>query len=129
MTDIKLGKYPQIFKTDDHMVTMLRIGDTDDKTFLIKVVGVDNEFDGQIYLHQTKCHDTRCSSYVMETKEIPGKAKWWTIQSTSSWTDFDNLTLFPPGVEKRSNLSKVERPDDFDSAAFFEEYLAQKTMR
>lgn len=129
MSDVKLGKYPQIYKSNDYKVTMLRIGDADDKTLLIKVDGVDNDFDGQIYFHETKCHDTRCSSYVMETKEIPGKAKWWTIQSTSSWSDFDNLTLFPPGVDKRSNLMKTDRPDDFDANAFYQEYLAQKTMR
>ncbi|TEW51489.1 hypothetical protein [Psychromonas algicola] len=129
MSDVKLGKYPQIYKTSDYKVTMLRIGDADDKTFLIKVDGVDNDFDGQIYFHETKCHDTRCSSYVMETKEIPGKAKWWTIQSTSSWSDFDNLTLFAPGIDQRANLTKSDRPDDFDANAFYQEYLAQKTMR
>ena len=124
-----IGKYPTMFQADDYTVTMLRIGDKEDKVFLIKVDGIDNEFDGQIFKHETKCNVKRCTSYKLETKEIPGKKRWWTIQSTSTWGNYDGLILYPPGIKQKSNLYKVDRPKKFDAQAFYQTYLGQLTQR
>jgi hypothetical protein len=125
----KVGKYPKVFKSKDYTVTMVKLGATDDKVFLVKVDGLDNDFDGQIFKHETKCNNTRCTSYKLETKEIPGKKRWWTIQSTNSWGSYDGLILYPPGIDKKSDLFQVERPEKFDSKAFYQAYLGQKTQR
>lgn len=125
----KMGKYPQVFQGGDYIVTMLRLGDTEDKTFLIKVDGIDNDFDGEIYKHITKCNNKRCTSYKLETSEIPGKKRWWTIQSKNSWGNNDGLVLYPPGVDKKSFLYKTKRPEDFNSKNFYQTYLGQKAQR
>ena len=124
----KLGKYPKMFQADYYEVTMLRLGE-DDSTVLIKVDGIDNDFDGQIFLHKKLCDNTECTNYKYETTEIPGKTRWWTVQSTRSWGDYDNMILYPPGINKKSELYSSSRPDGFDSSAFYQEYLGQKALR
>jgi hypothetical protein len=125
----KLGKYPTVYEGDDYVVTILKIGSKEEKTVLIKVDGIDNDFDGEIYLHGTICDNTDCSNYKYETTEIPGKEKWWTVQSTRSWGEYDNVILYPPGINKKTPISKVKRPKDFDSEKFYSEYLGQKARR
>jgi hypothetical protein len=124
----ELGKYPKIFSTGEYTVTMLRFGE-DDSTVLLKVDGIDNKFDGQIFLHKKLCDNTPCTSYKYETKEIPGKERWWTFQSHRSWGSYDELSLFPPGIDKKHGLSSAKRPDKFDPNGFYQEYLGQKALR
>ncbi len=125
----EVGKYPTMFKSGDYTITMLRLGKKEDKTVLIKVDGIDNDFDGQIYKHITKCNNTNCTSYNLETAEIPGKKSWWTIQSLKSWGNYDNLSFYPPGINKKSRIYKINRPEKFDSNQFYQEYLGQKALR
>lgn len=125
----ELGKYPTIYEGDDYVVTILRIGDKEADTALIKVDGIDNEFDGEIYLHLKKCGDVNCINYKYETNEIPNKDRWWTVQSSRSWGEYDNIIIYPPGIHKKSPIHKVKRPKDFDSNKFYLEYLGQKTRR
>jgi len=124
----EVGKYPKMFKSGDYTITILRLGKEEDKTVLIKVDGIDNEFDGQIFKHETKCDNTNCTSYKLETKEIPGKEKWWTIQSSRSWGSYDNLVFYPPGIDKKSEIYEIKRPEQFDSNKFYKEYLGQKAL-
>ena len=125
---IELGKYPKVFSAGYYKVTMLRLGKGED-TVLIKVDGIDNEFDGQIYLHKRICDNTRCTNYKYETKEIPGKSRWWTIQSQRSWGNYDSMIFYPPGIDKKHDLGVDRRPDSFDPDAFYQEYLGQKALR
>lgn len=124
----ELGKYPKIFSADNYKITLLRIG-KDESTVLIKVDGIDNEFDGQIFMHTKICDNTPCTSYKYETKEIPGKARWWTIQSSRPWGDFDSMSFYAPGIDERHYLSADRRPDKFDPNNFYQEYLGQKALR
>jgi hypothetical protein len=125
----QLGKYPIVYEGDDYVVTILKIGNIESNTTLIKVNGIDNKFDGEIYLHIKKCDNTDCSNYKYETKEVPGKENWWTVQSTRSWGEYDNVILYPPGINKKISITKVKRPKDFDSDKFYSEYLGQKARR
>lgn len=124
----ELGKYPVVFTGEQYTVTMLRIG-KDESTVLIKVVGIDNPFDGQIYKHSRICENTPCTTYKYETKEIPGKARWWTIQASRSWGDSEQLSLFPPGIDKKYGIYRNKQPVDFNAKQFYQEYLGQKTLR
>lgn len=124
----ELGKYPQVYSSGNYKVTWLRIGKESEKKVLIKVTGVDNEHDGQIFLHEMKCDVSNCTSFKYETKEIPGKERWWTIQQTPNW-DRPILKLFPPGIDKEGRLYELERPKDFDPNAFYDLYTAQKSKR
>ena len=124
----ELGKYPQMFSGDDYKITLLRVG-KDETTVLIKVDGVDNAFDGQIYMHTKLCDNTACTSYKYETTEIPGKEKWWTIQSSRPWGDYDSMSFYPPGIDKKYSIGAGNRPDGFDSQKFYQEYLGQKALR
>jgi ribosomal protein L35AE/L33A len=124
----ELGKYPKVFSADDYTVTMLRLG-KDDSSVLIKVDGIDNQFDGQIYLHKKVCLNTSCANYRYETTEIPGKEKWGTIWSVRSWGNYDEVSFYPPGIDKKHGLYKDKRPDNFDSNGFYKEYLGQKALR
>lgn len=120
----ELGKYPQVFVSDGHTVTMLRLG-KDDSSVLIKVDGIDNAFDGQIYQHSKICENTTCTTFKYETKEIPGKARWWTLRSS----EYDSMIFYPPGVDKKHSIGSAQRPDKFDSEKFYQEYLGQKALR
>ena len=124
----ELGKYPKILKSGNYTITMLRIG-KDDSVMLIKVDGIDNNFDGQIFKHTKICENTNCTAYKYETVEIPGHKRWWTIQITRSWGDYDNIVFYPPGVEKKHDASESKRPDSFDPVKFFNEYKAQLVKR
>lgn len=124
----ELGKYPQIFSVDGYTVTLLRLG-KDETTVLIKVDGIDNAFDGQIYKHTKICENTPCTTYKFETTEIPGKQRWWTIQSSRPWGDYDSMSFYPPGIDKKYSLRQGARPDGFDSKKFYQEYLGQKALR
>ncbi len=124
----ELGKYPQMFSGDDYTITLLRLG-KDETTVLIKVDGVDNAFDGQIYKHTKICGNTACTNYKFETKDIPGKKRWWTIQSNRQWGEYDSMSFYPPGINKKHYISADRRPKDFDSQKFYQEYLGQKALR
>ncbi len=124
----ELGKYPQVFSSGEYTVTMLRLG-KDDSTVLIKVDGLDNAFDGQIYKHTKICENTTCTTFKYETKEIPGKARWWTLQSSRPWGDYDNMSFYPPGIDKKLGISARQRPNNFDPGKFYQEYLGQKALR
>ena len=128
-TQPELGKYPTVYEGDDYVVTVLRIGAKEAKTALIKVEGIDNELDGEIYLHVKKCDNVKCTDYKYETKEIPNTKRWWTVQSNRSWGEYDNIIMYPPGIDKKTSIHKVKRPKDFDSNKFYSEYLGQKTKR
>jgi len=125
----EIGKYPKVFESGDYIITMLRLGKEEDKIVLIKVDGLDNQFDGQIFKHHTKCDNTKCTVYKLETNEIPGKKRWWTIHSTESWGNYENLIFYPPGINKKSQLYKSQRPKQFDANKFYKEYLGQKALR
>ncbi len=124
-----LGKYPKVYTGDEYVVTILRLGKTEDKTALIKVDGIDNDYDGQIYKHTKKCDNQKCTDFKYETKEIPGKKRWWTIQTVSSWADNESLVVYPPGIDKKTTIFKIKRPKDFDKEKFYKEYLGQKAIR
>lgn len=124
----ELGKYPQVFVSDGYTVTMLRLG-KDDSSALIKVDGIDNAFDGQIYQHSKICENTPCTTFKYETKEIPGKARWWTLRSSRPWGEYDSMSFYPPGVDKKHSIGSAQRPDKFDSEKFYQEYLGQKALR
>ncbi len=124
----ELGKYPQVFVSGSYTVTMLRLG-KDDSTVLIKVLGIDNAHDGQIYKHTKICENTTCTTFKFETKEMPGKAHWWTLQSTRPWGDYDNMSFYPPGIDKKMGISPTKAPDNFDPEKFYQEYLGQKALR
>ena len=124
----ELGKYPQVFASGGYTVTMLRLG-KDDSTVLIKVVGIDNAFDGQIYKHTKICENTTCTTFKFETDEIPGKKRWWTLQSTRPWGEYDSMSFYPPGVDKKLGISPSRAPESFDSEKFYQEYLGQKALR
>lgn len=124
-----IGKYPNIYKSGDYIITALRFGPVEDKTVLIKVEGIDNEFDGQIYKHTKNCLNSRCSSYRLETSELPGHKRWWTIQSSTSYGRYENLIFFPPGIDKKSDIFKTKRSKNFNAALFYKEYLGQKALR
>lgn len=126
---VELGKYPQVFQSGDMIVTMLRVGKEKDNTVLIKVDGIDNQHDGQIYKHKKKCDNKRCTSYKFETKEIKGKKRWWTFQSSRSWGEYSYVTFFPPGISKKHGIYKTSRPKGFDPEKFYKEYLGQKALR
>jgi ribosomal protein L35AE/L33A len=96
---------------------------------LIKVDGIDNQFDGQIYLHKKVCLNTSCTNYRYETSEIPGKGNWRTVWSIRSWGNHDEVSFYPPGIDKKHGLYKAKRPDKFDSNVFYKEYLGQKALR
>ena len=114
----ELGKYPSVFTSlDGHTVTMLRLG-KDDSTMLIKVDGIDNDFDGKIFKHTKICENTNCTTYKYETKEIPGKERWWTVRSSNSYGSYDDMSLYPPGVNKKSSIGASRRPDSFDAKNF-----------
>jgi len=123
------GKYPTVYEGGDYVVTMLRLGEEAKKTVLIKVDGIDNKFDGEIYLHTKKCDNTQCTNYKYETHEIPAQDKWWTVQVTKGYGDYENIIMYPPGVDKKTSLHKVKRPKEFDSEKFYKKYLGQKTLR
>ncbi|VAW65377.1 hypothetical protein MNBD_GAMMA09-2950 [hydrothermal vent metagenome] len=125
----ELGKYPEVYEGSDYVITLLRLGEKEKKTVLIKVDGIDNDFDGQIYLHTKKCDNRPCTAFKYETKEIPGKKKWATIQTTSSWGSQNNLIMYPPGINTKSSIYKVKRPKGFDSQKFYDEYQGQKAIR
>ena len=125
----KLGKYPTVYEGGDYVVTMLRLGKKSAGTVLIKVDGIDNDFDGEIYLHKQKCDNKQCTNFKYETKQVPGKKKWWTVQSTSSHGGYSNLAMYPPGIDKKSSIHKVKRPKGFDAKKFYKEYLGQKANR
>ncbi|RJG50704.1 hypothetical protein [Motilimonas pumila] len=125
----ELGKYPKVYQTQDYQVTILRIGSKEAQTYLVKVDGLDNDFDGQIYKHHTLCDNTSCKKYKLETKEIPGTQRWWTIQTTQSWGGNTGLVMYPPGIEEKQYLYKAERPKSFEPAAFYQTYLGQITQR
>jgi hypothetical protein len=124
----ELGKYPQVFKSGSYIVTVLRVG-KDESTLLIKVDGLDNAFDGQIYKHTQICENTACTNYKYETTEIPGKKRWWTIQSSRPWGDYDSMILYPPGIDKKQELYKDNRPESFDPLKFYMEYEGQLAIR
>lgn len=126
--DPEIGKYPSVYEGSDYVVTMLRIGEASRETVLIKVEGVDNDLDGEIFLYTKKCDNTRCTDYKYETLEISGKERWWTIQVSTSY-GYENIVMFPPGIDKKTGIRKVKRPKSFDSSKFYKEYLAQKTLR
>ncbi|HED36139.1 MAG TPA: hypothetical protein ENJ08_18240 [Gammaproteobacteria bacterium] len=125
----EIGKYPSVYEGSDYVATILRLGKESEKTVLIKVDGVDNDFDGEIYLHTQKCDNTRCTNYKYETHEIPGKEKWWTIQVTAGGYGYENIIMYPPGIDKKTGIYKVKRPKAFDASKFYKEYLAQKSLR
>ncbi len=120
-----LGKYPRLFVAGGYRVTILRIGQ-DDSSVLIKVDGIDNGLDGQIFLHKKLCDNKRCTNYKYETTEIPGNVRWWTIQSHRQRDDVDSMILYPPGVDKKYALHPDKRPDSFDAKAFYHTYLGQR---
>lgn len=124
----ELGKYPQILKAGDYTITMLKIG-KDESTVLIKVDGLDNDFDGQIFKHTKICENTTCTSYKYETVEIPGKKRWWTIQSSRPWGDYDSMIFYPPGIDKKQDVYSGKRPESFDSSRFYKEYEGQLAIR
>lgn len=124
----QIGKYPNVYMSGDYIVTVVRLGADSDNTVLIKVDGIDNDFDGQIFKHIKKCDNKSCTSFKYETREIPQKKRWWTIQAASSWGDA-SLILYPPGIDKKSYLSKTKRPAKFDTQKFYKEYLRQKSSR
>ena len=124
----ELGKYPKAYSSGDYKVTLLRIGKAEENTVLIKVDGIDNEFDGEIYKHIKKCDTTDCNSFKYETTEIPGKKRWWTIQQSSQW-GYGNLKFFPPGIDKEHYLSTEKRPKDFNPEKFYNEYQGQIKKR
>lgn len=122
----KLGKYPTVlFSSEGHTVTIVRLGN-DDNTALIKVDGIDNDLDGKILKHTKICENTDCTTFKYETKEIPGKERWWTLRSSRQWGSYDEVSLYPPGVEKKFPVSTGKRPDQFDSEKFYQQYLGQK---
>lgn len=124
----ELGKYPTVYQSSDgHTVTVLRLG-KDDGTVLIKVDGIDNNLDGKIFKHTKICENTNCTTYKYETKEIPGKERWWTLQSSRQWGSYDDVSLYPPGVEKKYPVSAGKRPDSFDAENFYQQYLGQKSL-
>ena len=125
----KLGKYPTVYEGGDYTVTMLRLGKTSKQTVLIKVDGLDNDFDGEIYLHNQKCDNKQCNNFKYETKQVPGKKRWWTIQASSSYGGYSNLSMYPPGIDKKTSIHKVKRPKGFDAKKFYKEYLGQKANR
>jgi hypothetical protein len=125
----ELGKYPTVYEGNDYVVTLLNIGGKMEKSTLIKVEGIDSDLDGEIYLHVKKCDNIDCTNFKYETKEIPNKEKWWTLQSTRSWGEYDNVILYPPGINKKTSIHKVKRPKNFDSNKFYSEYLGQKARR
>lgn len=124
-----IGKYPTMFKSGVYTITMLRLGEESNNTVLIKVDGIDNSFDGQIYKHVKQCENTNCTSYKYETKEIPGKEHWWTIQARDSWGDYENTSFYPPGISKKSSIYKIKRPANFDANKFYKDYLGQVALR
>jgi len=125
----ELAKYPSVYEGSDYVLTMLRTGEHSRETVLIKVEGIDNDFDGQIYLHSKKCEDTRCTAYRYETSEVPGKARWWTVQSVGSSYGHENLIMYPPGIDTKTAIHKVKRPGGFNAEKFYAEYLGQKLLR
>lgn len=129
VTEPKLGKYPQVYQSGNYTVTLLRVGEVEQKNYLVRVEGIDNDFDGEIFLHRTLCDNTTCEKYKLETKQIPGKERWWTIQTTNDWASRTGLILYPPGIEQKQYLSKLERPKEFNPAAFYQAYLTQASRR
>lgn len=124
----EIGKYPKVFESGNYTVTMLRLG-KDDDSVLIKVTGIDNELDGQIYKHSKICENTPCTTFKYETAEIPGKKRWWTLQFTRPWGDYDEITLFPPGIDKKHRAHPTKAPEGFDVEKFYQEYLGQQALR
>lgn len=124
----ELGKYPQVYAAAGYTITLLRLG-KDDSTVLIKVVGIDNAFDGQIYKHKKICENTTCTTFKYETNEIPGKERWWTIQSSRPWGDYDSMNFYPPGIDKKFSIGPAKAPDNFEAEKFYQEYLGQKALR
>ncbi len=126
---LNLGKYPTIYNSDQHKVTLLRVGKTEENTVLIKIEGVDNEHDGQIFKHKKICLDTKCNSYKYETLEIPKKEKWWTIQAVQKYS-YTSVILYPPLINKKFQLKvSKKRVVKFNSKKFYDEYLGQLKQR
>lgn len=124
----ELGKYATVYSSSDgHTVTMLRLG-KDDSTMLIKVEGIDNDFDGKIFKHTKICENTNCTTYKYETKEIPGKERWWTVRSSDLYGGYEDMTLYPPGINKKSSLGRAARPDSFDAEKFYQQYLGERAL-
>ena len=127
-TQPEIGKYPHQYTSGDYVVTILRLGDESKNTALIKVDGIDNKHDGQIYKHTKKCQNKQCTSYIYETTEIPNKKTWWTINASISYAH-TNLNFFPPTIDKKHSLNKSKRPKGFNSQKFYKEYLGQLALR
>lgn len=121
----ELGKYPKRFVADNYIVTMLRLGPAEDKTVLIQVSGIDNEFDNRIFKHKMICDTSDCLNYKYETNEIPGKERWWTVQQETSW-NYATQYFFPYGINQKYSLYETHRPNDFDAKAFYQTYIGQK---
>jgi hypothetical protein len=124
----ELGKHPTHYVAGDYRVTTLRIGPDEEGTILVQTFGLDNDSDGKIYLHKKTCLNTACNIYRYETREIPGMARWWTIQAAIGFFG-EELSFFPPGIDQRMELRKVDRPSDFDPQVFYDDYVGQKAAR
>lgn len=123
----ELGKYPTVYQSaEGHTVTVLRLG-KDESAVLIRVDGIDSNLDGRIFKHTRICENTPCTTYKYETKEVPSRERWWTLRSSRQWGS-DEVSLYPPGVEKKYALYSGKRPEGFDAQKFYEQYLGQKSL-
>ncbi|PTB97398.1 hypothetical protein C9994_03155 [Marivirga lumbricoides] len=131
----KLGAYVEQFEckvgSRDLKVELLKIGEVDTEEMLIRISGVDDPLNEQIYRYKKVGKNTkeRLKEYEYVTYQIPGNGKHTAFKSENEFDEQVFKVYLIAKPEESFQVYPAGSPVNLEPKVIYEEYLRQREMR